>query len=118
MIEADAPSTEVLQVQFLAWCARPTGGGHGLTIDDATQRFKGAKRRPRCRRISQYNAANKAGATESPGPQMARGRIEHTLLDEGRASSPTDLRPSPATTLYHKKYQMFLSKIKGRSPVA
>src|SRR5215212_2830170 len=28
-------------------CARPTGGSHGLTIDDATQRFKGAKRRPR-----------------------------------------------------------------------
>src|SRR5215216_5799282 len=26
-------------------CARPTGGSHGLTIDDATQRFKGAKRR-------------------------------------------------------------------------
>jgi hypothetical protein len=30
------------------------------------------------------------------------GRIEHTLLDEGRASSPTDLRPSPATPPYHK----------------
>jgi hypothetical protein len=34
---------------------------------------------------------------------MAMGRIEHTLLDEGRASSPTDLRPSPATTPYHTK---------------
>jgi hypothetical protein len=56
-----------------------------------------------------------AGATESPGPQMPMGRIEHTLLDEGRASSPTDLRPSPATTPYHKKCQMFLSKTKGRS---
>jgi hypothetical protein len=43
MIEADVPSTEVLQLQILAWCARPTGGGHGLTIDDATQRCKGAK---------------------------------------------------------------------------
>jgi hypothetical protein len=31
------------------------------------------------------------------------GRIEHTLVDEGRASSPTDLRPPPATTSYHKK---------------
>jgi hypothetical protein len=41
-------------------CARPTGGGYGLTIDDPAQRFKGAKRRPRCRRISQYNAANNA----------------------------------------------------------
>src|SRR5215217_4617064 len=35
------------------------------------------------------------------------GRIEHTLLDEGRASSPTDLRPTPATpplnpTIPHK----------------
>ena len=50
-----------------------------------------------------YDAANKAGAGEGPGPQMAMGRIEHTLLDEGRASSPTDLRPSPATPPYHKK---------------
>jgi hypothetical protein len=30
------------------------------------------------------------------------GRIEHTLLDEGRASSPSDLRPSPAPQPYHK----------------
>ena len=29
------------------------------------------------------------------------GRIEHTLLDEGRKSSPTDLRPSPALSPYH-----------------
>jgi len=43
------------------------------------------------------------GRCGSPGPQMAMGRIEHTLLDEGRTSSPTDLRPSPATTPYHKK---------------
>ena len=35
------------------------------------------------------------------------GRIEHTLLDGGRASTPTDLRPSPATPLYHRKLQMF-----------
>jgi hypothetical protein len=34
---------------------------------------------------------------------MAMGRIEHTLLDEGRASSPSDLRPSPATPPYHTK---------------
>src|SRR5215204_5250269 len=34
---------------------------------------------------------------------MAMGRIEHTLLDEGRASSPSDLRPSPATSPYHTK---------------
>jgi len=53
--------------------------------------------------MSQYTAANKAGAPQSPGPQMAMGRIEHMLLDEGRASSPTDLRPSPATPPYHKK---------------
>jgi hypothetical protein len=42
-----------------------------------------------------------AGFPWNPGPQMAIGRIEHTLLDEGRASSPSDLRPSPATTPYH-----------------
>src|ERR671920_513040 len=48
---------------------------------------------------------------------MAMGRIEHTLLDEGRASSPTDLRPSPATPPYHTKCQMFLSTTKDRDPV-
>src|SRR5215213_10303138 len=42
------------------------------------------------------------------------GRIEHTLLDEGRASSPTDLRPSPATPPYHTKLQMFLSTTEDR----
>jgi hypothetical protein len=46
---------------------------------------------------------------------MAMGRIEHTLLDEGRASSPTDLRPS-LTAPYHKKCRMFLSTTKGQSP--
>jgi hypothetical protein len=29
------------------------------------------------------------------------GRIEHTLLDGD--VTPTDLRPSPATTPYHRK---------------
>src|SRR5215203_2724773 len=43
----------------------------------------------------------------------ARGRIEQALLDEG-GSAPTDLRPSPATPPYQKKWQMFLSTIKGR----
>ena len=60
----------------------------------------------------------KAGAPKSPGPQMAMGRIKHTLLDEGRSSSPTDLRPSPATPPYHTKLRMFLSKTKGWSPTA
>src|SRR5687767_6640745 len=35
------------------------------------------------------------------------GRIEHTLLDEGSASSPTDLRPSPAIPPYHKSDRCF-----------
>jgi len=35
-------------------------------------------------------------------------------LDEGRASSPTDLRPSPAPPPYQKKCRVFLSTIKGR----
>src|SRR5918994_7889647 len=47
---------------------------------------------------------------ETPAREWwARGRIEHTLLDEGRASSPPDLRPSPAPPPYHTKSQMFLS---------
>ena len=49
-----------------------------------------------------------------PDRRRAMGRIEHTLLDEGRKSSPTDLRPSPATPPYHTKCQMFLSTTKGR----
>jgi len=53
-------------------CARPTGGSHGLTIDDATQRFKGTKRRPRQKLrmgYSQNSAAKdsiKAGALRAP----------------------------------------------------
>ena len=43
------------------------------------------------------------------------GRIEHTLLDEGRASSPTDLRPSRTPTI-PQKCQMFLSKAMGQDP--
>src|SRR5215211_8381853 len=52
-----------------------------------------------------------------PAPALkcrARGRIEQTLLDGDAA--PTDLRPSHATPLYHKKLQMFLSTTKGRNP--
>jgi hypothetical protein len=45
LIEADAPSTE--EVVSVWCCARPTGGSHGLTTDDFTQRFKDAMRRPR-----------------------------------------------------------------------
>src|SRR5215211_660977 len=48
---------------------------------------------------------------------QAMGRIEHPLLDRGRSSTPSDLRPSLATTLYHKKCRMFLSTTKGRDPV-
>src|SRR5215203_4606200 len=44
---------------------------------------------------------------------QAIDRIELPLLDGGRSSTPSDLRPSLATTLYHKKLQMFLSAIKG-----
>src|SRR5215217_9387925 len=49
---------------------------------------------------------------------QAIDRIEPPLLDGGRSSTPSDLRPSLATTLYHKKLQMFLFATKGRSPVA
>jgi hypothetical protein len=53
----------------------------------------------------------------------ARGRIEHTLLDEGRGPTPTDLRPSPANrtipqevpnvSIYDKEpgYYMILCRI-------
>jgi hypothetical protein len=42
MIEADAPSTEVV---VSVSCARPTGGSHGLTTDDPVQHGEGAKRK-------------------------------------------------------------------------
>jgi hypothetical protein len=54
-------------------------------------------------RVLGVGQSRRAGAGESPDPQMAMGRIEHTLLDEGRGSPPTDLRPSPATPPYHRK---------------
>jgi hypothetical protein len=63
----------------------------------AKGRAKGRSRKTRGQR--QY----KGRSPVEPGTQMAMGRIEHTLLDEGRASSPTDLRPSPATPPYHRK---------------
>jgi hypothetical protein len=94
MIEAGAPSTEEV-AKNLCLCrgvCPPHRGSHGRTTDDPAQRFKGAKRR--------------AGgdALETPARKWrTMGRIEHTLLDEGRGSSPTDLRPSPAAPPYHKK---------------
>jgi hypothetical protein len=53
--------------------------------------------------------------------RRAMGRIEHTLLDGACRRHPnrpkTFARNPPSTTLYHKMYQMFLSKIKGRSQI-
>jgi len=73
MIEADVPSTEVLQVQIGMMCASHRGG-HGLTIDDATQRFKGAKRRPRqtggVKRGQQYTRIIKAGTPRRITPAL------------------------------------------------
>src|SRR5215212_1326909 len=43
-------------------------------------------------------------AEDSPARKWrAMGRIEHTLFDRGRSSTPSDLRPSPATPPYHTK---------------
>jgi hypothetical protein len=68
MIEADAPSTEeVVSVS----CARPTGGRHGLTTGDYTQRFEGAKLRPR------YKTMGKSAAGEEGANPMGR-RIRPT----------------------------------------
>jgi hypothetical protein len=43
-------------VCFACWCARPTGGSHGLTTEDPAQRYKGAKRRAAPRRGPQSAA--------------------------------------------------------------
>jgi hypothetical protein len=64
-------------------------------------------------------ASDKAGSPQAPARKYrAMGRIEHMLLDEGRKSSPTDLRPSPATPPYHRKCQMFLSTTTARDTPA
>jgi len=42
MIEADVRARRCCRSR-LAWCARPTGGSHGLTTDAPAQRIKGAK---------------------------------------------------------------------------
>ena len=96
-------------------CAHRTGGSHGRITDHLAQPRAGAERRPRqgVDRPSAAKGSIKAGAPKSPGPR-AIGRTEHTLLDEGRASSPTDLRPSPATPPYHTKLRMFLSTTEDR----
>jgi hypothetical protein len=73
---------------------------------------------PRCRRMSQYNAANKARAPESPGPLMAMGRIEHTLLVGGwrHLNRPKTFAHFPLNPTIPQKLQMFLFTTKGRSP--
>jgi hypothetical protein len=43
------------------------------------------------------------------------GRIEHTLVDGAGYFHPTDLRPPPAPTPYHKKLRMFQSVADYRS---
>src|SRR5215216_7797391 len=43
-------------------------------------------------------------AEDSPARKWrAMRRIEHTLFDRGRSSTPSDLRPSPAPAAYQKK---------------
>src|ERR687897_3521529 len=60
-------------------------------------------------------ASDKAGTLKPRSDKRrAMGRIEHTLLDRGRSSTPSDLRPSPANPPYHKKCRMFLSTTKCR----
>jgi hypothetical protein len=67
MIEAGAPSTEELSLNFRG-CARPTGGSHGRTDEGPTQRFEGAKRRaapgrgPRKRGQRQYKGSGPTGS--------------------------------------------------------
>ena len=56
MIEAGAPSTGRL-LAYVACCARPTGGGHGLTTDGPAQRFKDAKAKAAPRRGAPKSAA-------------------------------------------------------------
>src|SRR5215208_2930052 len=49
-------------------------------------------------------ASDKAGTLKPRSDKRrAMGRIEHSLLDRGSSSTPSDLRPSPAPPPYHTK---------------
>jgi hypothetical protein len=128
VIEADVPSTEVLQVQILAWCARPTGA---VMISPPTTQRNAS--RAQSERTRQGGAPEKRGPGQSQGsikagarkPRLdkrrATGRIEHTLLVGGwrHLNRPkTFAHNPPANPPYHKKLQMFPFTTKGRSPVA
>jgi hypothetical protein len=56
MIEAGAPSTDELSLNFRG-CARPTGGSHGRTTEGPAQRFKVAKAKGRAKEGIQKSAA-------------------------------------------------------------
>src|SRR5215203_545664 len=71
-----------------------------------------------CEGLGHRDGAERQSERPEPRRTLARqwqamGRIEHPLLDRGRSSTPSDLRPSLATTLYHIKLQMFLFATKG-----
>src|SRR5215203_7153932 len=54
---------------------------------------------------SDSSAASDKAGTLKPRSDKRRAmvRIEHSLLDRGRSSTPSDLRPSPAPPPYHTK---------------
>jgi hypothetical protein len=52
----------------------------------------------------------------SPSPQLAMGRIEHTLFDGEFSVRPNRPKTIACNPTIPQKLQVFLSKTKGRSP--
>src|SRR5215211_1246327 len=67
MREAGATSTGSFVTELSEVCP-PTGGSHGRTIDDATQRFKDAERRPRRKRDSSGDTSTTARPLQNLTP--------------------------------------------------
>src|SRR5215216_6876010 len=98
-------------------CARPTGGSHTLTTRGPAQRGEGAKAKGRAQE-AEKSSETRAGVdplkTSPARKWRVRGRIEQMLLDGDVA--PTDLRPSPATTPYHKSDECFYLRQRAGAP--
>ena len=71
-----------------------------------------------CAQKSAARDSIKAGARQSPGPQMAMGRIEHTLLDEERGFLPNRPKTIACNPTIPQKVTNVSIHDKGPEPVS
>jgi hypothetical protein len=80
---------------MFVWCARPTGGSHGLITHDPAQRFKGAKRRPRWKRMGKRGQGQYKGRSpKAPTLDVVREFVN--LLIARKCHDRRDNRPGGA----------------------